>query len=1839
MMKVTLKTKGCVSGVLLLGTLVLLSPWGTPALAEEKACADTYMFSPYWLSIRGGHTSQDHKFYPMPLNQPQDIEKHRRVISWTGVRCATRYELEHCPLSGPHGGACPESAPPDPQPNVHAPNAPGWNRTHPDQRRHGTSITVEHFDTNGQAAHQDNLRYDWRYAFRVRACRDPEPGAVTSSPHWNACSGWRVMRERTCPKPHPNRPRPNCPEDPQYEVEIGGQTGEIPFNVQDKGFKRYTIKPTYPPLAQGGMCITATSSDPEIAQVTGVVVNYNDGSAHDAGGWNQHVSKDQERAARKGTGKAGQWTGCFRSDNGYFYSGDPSNRGELRTWTQMTVYVHGLKPGRVEITNTVSTATPASGYSHLLNQALGSKRYRVFSTPVTPPVDTGNSYVHQVRNLRVAQGSSESKLKFTWTNPPDADLIAGYQIKYKPSGWPVTCHRYKYPLWIYMGNEPQRAPDDGKTNQCRLSTASMAAGMATWLPGTGAEQASCTAQGACTLEIQRRDNTVPRYRIGDQRFHVRAVFRKDGKDHGGPWGDDAVYFLRSANKSRAELARRRYVAYVDEDDGVWLRGARDASLAGVAGNRIATSRAIDDQAVLTAFKLEGGARGIVVEADQGKNRWKIRTNQSVLFNYEGEPWGRTCEGPAPRSNSRCVGRFHVDILDAWRGGAKARTITASPVNRQWTGANVRHSFPGKTAVVELWIADRAEVPQVLGVSGGPQFGVSSGNTEVRITWTSDKDQTMPGVDPRGPLSNMNRPPVTGWEIGWKSSDEAESATRVLTRVDVAAGAPDGHQYEETVTLPAAAQGLAVTQSVQPYLDIRMRAINDEGKSVWTGVAHSATPDPSPVQQPHAEVETAGPAANAGPDLEGAPGQVLTLQGTGSSNPHGQWWEMTHAWSHVSGPPVSFSLDPARRSAWPGRDARSFGDPRVTIASHASPGDRIVLALTVTDSDGVSDTDEMVLTVAQASSGAATLEVSADAGADFGVSPGAAATLGAETEAVEGWTYAWAQTSGPSVALDGANAPRASFMAPVDAADGTAFGFTLRVTDAGGAEASDETRVTVARPASACRTDFGAMGVGASAGRGAEYWDNAECRAHHRVDRPARYYRFTLTERATVDIDVTTDAAAALFVSKGEPKNGWGTPPKATMAHRLSVRRANGKLVHEEALAASMVLEPGAYTAEAVLDVDGSEAWRLPSFGLSVAATAPPAAVSVSDARVEEGPGAVLSFAVTLDGPASGTARVSWSTSDGTAVAGEDYTAGAGTLTFAPGETEKTVEVAVLDDAHDEGEETLTLTLSAPEGVLLGDAEATGTIANEDALLNAWLARFGRTVAGQTVAAVTERLAAPAGTGSHVTLGGQRIGPIASGGSSGLVSGADRGPGQPPASDAKRVPTALAAAGEANRGWRSGTGSALGAGVIPGSPGAAESRGMTGRDLLLGSAFHLSAGGGGDGRGPRWTAWGRASLERFENADGGLPVDGEVVTGVVGADWERGDWLAGVALTHGVGEGAMHPRRMAMEYHIDSTVTAFNPYLRVRLSERLSAWALVGYGRGDLTLTQKREASGDGAEAGSGRTAWEADLALTLGAAGARGALLVPEETGGFGLALRGDAFWVRTTSDAIRGVEGLGNLAAAEADASRVRLVLEGSRVVALAGGRTLTPSLELGVRQDGGDAETGMGLVLGGGLRYADPGSGVSMELGARTLLAHADSGYREWGLSGALRVAPGGAGRGLSLSLTPAYGADAGGTARLWSARDALALAPANGNADPRARLEAEVGYGLPVHGDRFTGTPYAGFGYSGADRRYRLGWRLTGADDPGAFVFSLGASRREAANDDEPDHGIGFRLTVRW
>jgi len=599
----------------------------------------------------------------------------------------------------------------------------------------------------------------------------------------------------------------------------------------------------------------------------------------------------------------------------------------------------------------------------------------------------------------------------------------------------------------------------------------------------------------------------------------------------------------------------------------------------------------------------------------------------------------------------------------------------------------------------------------------------------------------------------------------------------------------------------------------------------------------------------------------------------------------------------------------------------------------------------------------------------------------------------------------------------------------------------------------------------------------------------------------------------------------------------------------------------------------------------------------LAALPPPApavpALSVADASAQESSGSI-SFAVTLSAAASESVSVDWATSNGTAVAGSDYTAASGTLTFAAGETGKTVTVALLDDVHDEGTETFTLTLSNPRPAgkaTIADATATGSISNADPLQKDWLARFGRAAASDAVAAITARFETPRDAGSHLTVGGHRL----------SFDGAGAGAGLPPAP----------VHGPAGASWPSWSGDPAGGGEGT----------MSGRELLLGTSFRAVLG---SGAGVQWTGWGQgASVSQFSSSGSGLSLSGETATGSLGMDYERGPLLAGFAMTHSLGEGEAHGA--GRSYAMGSAVTTMLPYARFALSERVSAWGLAGTGTGRLTLDLDGGAS----------ERYGTDLSMMLAAAGLRGELLTPDEAGGFALAVKADALWVRTDSESVS-APGVGRLAGARADASRLRAVLDGSRTFALSGGRTLSPSVELGLRHDGGDAETGTGFELGAGLGYADPSRGLDMALRVHGLAAHAEEGYSEWSVSGSLRLQPGGSGRGLSLSLVPTWGNAASDAERLWSARDAGELGLAE-DFEAQARLEGELGYGLALRGVPGVVTPFAGFTTAGAtSRSYRTGARWRIAPDA---TLTLEAARSEGAAGEPPEHRFGLGAQFRW
>jgi hypothetical protein len=111
----------------------------------------------------------------------------------------------------------------------------------------------------------------------------------------------------------------------------------------------------------------------------------------------------------------------------------------------------------------------------------------------------------------------------------------------------------------------------------------------------------------------------------------------------------------------------------------------------------------------------------------------------------------------------------------------------------------------------------------------------------------------------------------------------------------------------------------------------------------------------------------------------------------------------------------------------------------------------------------------------------------------------------------------------------------------------------------------------------------------------------------------------------------------------------------------------------------------------------------------------PGSVSISDAIIVEGDAGTrtLVFHATLDRAVGSTVMVNYDTMDRTALAGLDYDAASGVLTFGPNETEQTFSITIHGDTLAEFRERFVVTLSNAQGVSIGDGEAVGIIQDDD----------------------------------------------------------------------------------------------------------------------------------------------------------------------------------------------------------------------------------------------------------------------------------------------------------------------------------------------------------------------------------------------------------------------------------------------------------------------------------------------------------------------------------------------
>ena len=332
-------------------------------------------------------------------------------------------------------------------------------------------------------------------------------------------------------------------------------------------------------------------------------------------------------------------------------------------------------------------------------------------------------------------------------------------------------------------------------------------------------------------------------------------------------------------------------------------------------------------------------------------------------------------------------------------------------------------------------------------------------------------------------------------------------------------------------------------------------------------------------------------------------------------------------------------------------------------------------------------------------------------------------------------------------------------------------------------------------------------------------------------------------------------------------------------------------------------------------------------------------------------------------------------------------------------------------------------------------------------------------------------------------------------------------------------------------------------------------------------------------------WVGSDNRTLESNEDNLDWDGNVLAVHLGIDRQLSQqMMAGVALSWNQ-SGFDYQDELdgsSGEYRYNSV--NLHPYFGWYPSDELKLWGTLGYGQGEIEIETDEVQATDSAQLSlsGGFSKWLLNSTELL-------------PGGATTLNLKGDVSL--TSVD----VEEKADFAAQEVGSTRLRVLVSGEQQRGLASGGRLMPSLEVGVRYDGGDGVTGAGVELGGGLRYANPGGDLSVAGNVRTLLA---GGYDELGVDVTVRLAPQ-SGRGLSLSLRPVWGKTGSAAERLWNDG---ASEITGGDTALVGSVDTEVGYGVAATmlGSPGVLTPYTGMtAQDGGSSRLRLGGRFVGGN----------------------------------
>ena len=543
---------------------------------------------------------------------------------------------------------------------------------------------------------------------------------------------------------------------------------------------------------------------------------------------------------------------------------------------------------------------------------------------------------------------------------------------------------------------------------------------------------------------------------------------------------------------------------------------------------------------------------------------------------------------------------------------------------------------------------------------------------------------------------------------------------------------------------------------------------------------------------------------------------------------------------------------------------------------------------------------------------------------------------------------------------------------------------------------------------------------------------------------------------------------------------------------------------------------------------------------------------------------------------------------GTATLEEDYQVQTpGVVQVLAGKSQALIVIESIADEVDESMETVVLTLEKGSGLTIGTSrthELTLIDAREASLEAgwSWLVRFGRTVAQQVVDSISQRLRATRIEGTQVN-----------------VAGAQQPVGQSRAFGTFEPPTIDRPFDYDIHRQTSAQGS---------------TQTLSEREVIQSSSF--MSGSETDAEGGNLVVWGQASHSSFKGREKDLSLDGDSTSVMLGADYAQQFWQAGATLIQSEGKGDYRDEDVSGE--VEASLTSIVPWAAVQATERVQLWGALGTGDGDLELTEEDS------------NTMKTDIDWSMAAAGLRSVLIPASGENSLLLSLVGDALWVETKADPVEG------LSIADAETSRLRLGLEGQHSMDVSSGAEVISRLEFGLRKDSGDAETGDGIEVGGGVTWSDARSGLTIELAGHKLLSYDTDELEDEGFSLSFDYDPApDSAEGLSLSLNQEVGVRAKDGLEAVFGSEPLATRT-DGEKENRVRLEAA--YGVPVLGGRFIGSPHMGLGLATGSREYSLGWKVTPERHAPDLSFGVRATRTES-DALVPAHAIRFETVFRW